>query len=254
MKYNDLKSKLANNELTLGSWITIGHPAIIEVLSHAGFDWLTIDIEHTTIDLTMTQNLIASIQSYNMAALVRVSKNEEVVIKRVLDAGANGVIVPMVNTPEDAKKAVDFAKYPPLGKRGVGLNRAQKYGFGFQEYKKWVADNLVVIAQVEHIDGIKNIEAIINTEGIDGVIIGPYDLSGSLGFPGDYNRDDVKEALKFFEATCLKANKCMGFHVIEPDYTKIQEKIEQGYKFLAFSTDFLFMGGKATDEMKNLKK
>lgn len=254
MKYHNLKAKLQNNELTLGSWITIGHPAIIEILSHAGFDWLTIDIEHTTIDLTMTQNLIATIQSYDMAALVRVSKNEEVVIKRVLDAGANGIIVPMVSTPEEAKRAVDYAKYPPLGKRGVGLNRAQKYGFGFQEYKKWVADNLVVIAQIEHIDGIKNIDAIINTEGIDGVIIGPYDLSGSLGFPGDYNRADVKEALKEFEAACLKADKCMGFHVIEPDHTKIQEKIKEGYKFIAFSTDFLFMGGKATDEMKSIKR
>mgnify|MGYP001107235745 CR=1 FL=1 len=253
MKYHPLKEKLKNNELTIGSWITIGHTSVIEILSHAGFDWLTIDLEHTTLDLTTTQNLIASIQSYDMAALVRVSKNEEVIIKRVLDAGANGVIVPMVCSKEDVIKAVEFAKYPPIGKRGVGLNRAQKYGFAFPEYKKWVEENSVVIAQVEHIDGINNIEEIINTPGIDGVIIGPYDLSGSLGFPGDYEREDVKLALEKFKAACLSHNKAMGFHVIDPEASMVEEKIQEGYKFIAFSTDFLFMGQKAQVEMKKLK-
>lgn len=252
MKYHSLKEKLTNNELTIGSWITIGHTSVIEILSHAGFDWLTIDLEHTTIDLTMAQNLIASIQSYDMAALVRVSKNEEVIIKRVLDAGANGVIVPMVSSAEDAKKAVEFAKYPPMGKRGVGLNRAQQYGFAFPGYKKWVDENMVVIAQIEHIDGIKNIKDIITTPGIDGVIIGPYDLSGSLGYPGDYERTDVKEALEIFKVACQEQNKSMGFHVIDPDKEKLQEKIDEGYNFIAFSTDFLFMGRKAKEEMDRL--
>lgn len=253
MKYHPLKQKLANKEVTIGSWITIGHPSVIEILSHAGFDWLTIDLEHTTIDLTMTQFIISSIQSYDMAALVRVSKNEEVIIKRVLDAGANGVIVPMISSAEDAKKAVEYAKYPPQGKRGVGLNRAQQYGHTFNEYKKWVDENLVVIAQVEHIDGIHNIEAIINTPGIDGVIIGPYDLSGSLGTPGEYERKEVVEALSVFKKACIAGNKSMGFHVIDPDHEKLKDKIEEGYTFLAFSTDFFFMSSKAEGEMEKLK-
>jgi len=253
MKDKSLKEKLKNRENTIGSWITIGHQSIVDILAEAGFEWLTIDLEHTAIDFNETQILISSIQSHGMAALVRVSKNEEVVIKRVLDAGADGIIVPMVCSKEEAKRAVDFAKYPPIGKRGVGLNRAQRYGFGFEEYITWVNENLVVIAQIEHIDGVNNIEEIIQTNGIDGIIIGPYDLSGSLGIPGEYNDPIVQKALRKVEQVCLAHNKSLGYHVIEPDSSLITEKQKLGYNFIAFSTDFLFLGKKAVEEMHKLK-
>ncbi|WP_153798943.1 HpcH/HpaI aldolase family protein [Foetidibacter luteolus] len=253
MKNNTLKQKLKNRENTTGSWITIGHQAIIDIMAEAGFEWLTIDIEHTPIDYNEIQVLIGFIQSRGMAALVRVSKNEEVVIKRVLDAGADGVIVPMVCSAEDAKQAVEYAKYPPIGKRGVGLNRAQRYGFGFEQYKEWVKENLVVIAQIEHIKGVENIQEIIATEGIDGIIIGPYDLSGSLGIPGQYNEPVVVEALQRVEKACLENKFSMGYHVIEPDADLVKQKNEAGYNFIAFSTDFLFMGKKAAYEMGRYK-
>ena len=254
MKDKNLKEKLKNRENSIGSWITIGHQTIIELLAEAGFDWLTIDLEHTSIDYNETQVLIAFIQSHGMAALVRVSKNEEVVIKRVLDAGADGVIVPMICSKKDAETAVEFAKYPPIGKRGVGLNRAQRYGFGFEEYKNWVNENLVVIAQIEHIDAVNNIEEIIQTEGIDAVIVGPYDLSGSMGIPGDYNQPIVKESLKKVEDACFSNQKSLGYHVIEPDSDLVIEKQKDGYNFIAFSTDFFFLGKKAIDEMKKLDR
>jgi 2-dehydro-3-deoxyglucarate aldolase len=251
MKNTSLKRKLLNNELTIGSWITIGHPSVVEVLSTVGFDWLTIDLEHTTIDYTTAQILINTIQANNMAALVRVSKNDEVYIKRVLDAGADGVIVPMVNNAEDARKAVEYVKYPPIGKRGVGLFRAQKYGLntGFEDYKKWLNEYVVIIAQIEHIDAVSNIEEIISTPGIDGVIIGPYDLSGSMGMPGDYSNLDVIKAIKKVEEHCKMKNFPLGFHVIQPDSTLLKDKIDSGFTFLAFSTDFFFLGTKAKEEM-----
>ena len=170
MRNKTLKNKLKNNKLTIGSWITIGHPSIPEILSNAGFDWLTIDMEHNSIDKSMMQNLISVIQSKDVAALVRVSKNEEVAIKHALDAGADGIIVPMVKNKNDAIKAIEYAKYPPLGKRGVGLSRAQNYGYNFEDYKKWQAENLVIIAQIEHIDGVNNLSEIIGVEGIDAII------------------------------------------------------------------------------------
>ncbi|NQV78160.1 MAG: 2,4-dihydroxyhept-2-ene-1,7-dioic acid aldolase, partial [Lutibacter sp.] len=156
MKNKALKNKLNNNELTIGSWITIGHPSIPEILSNAGFDWLTIDMEHNSIDNSMMQNLISVIQSKDIAALVRVSKNEEVAIKHALDAGADGIIVPMVKNKDDALKAIEYVKYPPIGRRGVGLSRAQNYGYGFEDYKKWLNESAVIIAQIEHIDGVNN--------------------------------------------------------------------------------------------------
>ncbi len=252
MKNKTLKLKLKNKENSIGSWITIPHQAVIDILAEAGFEWLCIDLEHTAIDYNELQILIGFIQARGMAALVRVSKNEEVVIKRALDAGADGIIVPMVCTAEEAKKAVEFAKYPPIGKRGVGLNRAQRYGFGFEEYQDWVKNHLVVIAQIEHIDGVNNLNEIIEVEGIDGIIIGPYDLSGSLGIPGKYDEPIVKQALEKVEKICKEKKVSLGFHVIEPNIELVKSRMGMGYNFIAFSTDFFFMGRKASEELNKL--
>lgn len=249
-----LKQKLQNKELSIGSWLTIPHQAVIEILSTAGFEWLTIDMEHSPISIETIMNLIGHIQGNGMQALVRVSKNEEVAIKRVLDAGADGVIVPMIRNKEEAIQAVNFVKYPPLGKRGVGLNRAQKYGTAFDTYQDWVKNNAVVIAQIEHIDAVNNLEDIFSVPGIDGIIVGPYDLSASMGFPGEYDREDVKEALERVDIVAKKLNKPLGFHIVESDHAKILEKINKGYSFLAFSLDFFFLGDKARQEMKLLKE
>ncbi len=245
-----LKEKLKNNKLTIGSWLTIGHPSIAEIMGSAGFDWLAVDMEHSVIELTMAQSLFAHIKAKGMYALARVPKNEEVVIKRVMDAGADGVIVPMVNSAEDAKRAVEFVKYPPEGKRGVGLARAQDYGLGFHEYKEWLTKESVVIAQVEHIESVNNIDAILQTKGIDGIIIGPYDLSGSLGVAGELEHPLVLEALTKVKAACIKHKVPLGYHIITPDHTLLQAKVKDGFTFIGFSIDYYFLGGKARDEMK----
>ncbi len=250
----NLKQKLKNNQLTLGSWITIGHPSVIEIMASAGFEWLVIDMEHTSIDLTMAQTLIATIQANSMKALVRVSKNEEVIIKRILDMGADGIIVPMIKSKEDALEAIEYAKYPPTGKRGVGLFRAQNYGTGFDEYKQWVDEELVIIAQIEHYEAVNSIEDIITTDGIDGIIIGPYDLSGSMGYPGEYDRQDVRDAIIKVLQVCKKHNMPSGFHVIQSDPTKLIERIEQGCTFLAYSLDFFFLGDSARDGMQKIRE
>lgn len=249
-----LKNKLKNNQLTIGSWVTIGHPSVIDIMASAGFEWLVVDMEHTSIDLTTAHNLIATIQANGMKALVRVSKNEEVIIKRVLDMGADGIVVPMIKSKLEALEAIGYAKYPPVGKRGVGLFRAQKYGLGFDEYKKWVNEELVIIAQIEHYEAVNNIEEIITTDGIDGVIIGPYDLSGSMGFPGEYIREDVKEAIAKVLKVCKEKNIPSGFHVIESDPSKLQERINEGCTFLAYSLDFFFLGDSARAGMKTIKE
>ena len=249
-----LKNKLKNNQLTIGSWIMMGNPMSVEVMSLAGFEWLVVDIEHTSIDFQTTENLIRTIQSKNIKALVRVSKNEEVVIKRVLDMGADGIIVPMVCSKDDAILAVNYAKYPPLGKRGVGLYRASSYGTKFEEYKRWVNEELVIIAQIEHIDAVKNIDEILQVDGIDGTIIGPYDLSGSMGYPGEFERDDVKKAVSKVLESCKKYNIPSGFHVVDTNPEAIKQKIEQGCTFLAYGIDYFFMRDAAVNGMNKLKE
>lgn len=251
-KKSPLKTKLKNRELTIGSWLTIPHQAIVEIMSSAGFEWLTIDLEHAAIDYQALTNLIGHIQGNGMEALVRVSKNEEVVIKRSMDAGANGVIVPMIKNAAEASMAVDFVRYPPMGKRGVGLSRAQNYGIGFEAYKNWLNNESVIIAQIEHIESVKNLSSILDTDGIDGIIVGPYDLSASMGLPGEFEHKDVKKVLSEIDRITLKKNKPLGFHVISSDYNKMIEKIQKKYSFLSFSLDFYFLGDKAREEMQHL--
>ncbi len=250
---SNLKEKLKNRELSLGSWLTIPHQSVIEIMSSAGFEWLTIDLEHSAIDISTLQNLVGHVQANQMEALVRVSKNEEVIIKRVMDAGANGIIVPMVKNAEEAKQAVSWVKYPPHGTRGVGLSRAQHYGIAFNEYNKWVQEESIVIAQIEHIEGVNNLAEILDVEGIDGIIVGPYDLSASMGKPGMFYDDDVKEVLAKIDKITLEKSKNLGFHVIESDYKKVIDKLDMHYNFLAFSLDFFFLGDKAREQMELLK-
>ena len=250
----DLKRKLENNELTLGSWLTINHQSVIEIMATAGFEWLCIDIEHSAISIGDVINLIGHIQGNGMEALVRVNDNNPVIIKRVMDAGANGIIVPMVNSIEDAKKAVSSVKYPPTGSRGVGLSRAQNYGIGFTEYQEWLKNDAVIIAQIEHINAVNELSGILEVPGIDGIIVGPYDLSASMGHPGEFDRDDVIEALKKVDKTCLEKGRPLGFHVISSDHQKTLDKIDAGYTFLAVSLDFFFLGDLARGEMAALKK
>ncbi|CUU85287.1 2-dehydro-3-deoxyglucarate aldolase [Campylobacter hyointestinalis] len=248
-----LKNKLKNSQLTIGSWIMIGNPISIEVMSLAGFEWLVVDMEHTSIELDTAQTLIATIQANGMKALVRVSKNEEVVIKKVLDMGADGIIVPMVCSRDDAIQAVNYAKYPPVGKRGVGLYRANKYGVNFEAYKKWVNEELVIIAQIEHIDAVRNIDEILQVEGIDATIIGPYDLSGSMGYPGEFEREDVKAAVQKTLDKCKQYNIPSGFHVVDTDPKKLQQKIDQGCIFLAYGIDYFFMRDAAINGMNKIR-
>ncbi|MDD5454079.1 MAG: aldolase/citrate lyase family protein, partial [Candidatus Ratteibacteria bacterium] len=195
MKRQELKPKLINREVSIGSWITMGNSIVTEVMAQAGFEWLTIDMEHSAIDMSQAQELIRIIELSNVVPLVRISNNNPDVIKHVMDAGAHGVIVPMVNSKREAEEAVKSVKYPTFGIRSVGLSRAQKYGFDFNGYREWLEKESIVIVQIEHIEAINNLEAILCTSGVDGSIIGPYDLSGSLGCPGEFDRPEVKAEL-----------------------------------------------------------
>ncbi len=239
---------------SIGCWITLNHPSVAEILADAGFDWLCVDMEHSVTDYFEAQQLIMAIQSKGLNAFVRVGENNTRIIKRVLDAGADGIIVPSVNSKEEAIRAVEAVRYPPAGKRGVGLARAQSYGFGFEEYRDHKTKNIKLIAQIEHINAINELESIIEVEGIDGTFIGPYDLSGSMGKPGQYDDADVKAALSKYEEIAKRYNKLIGFHVIQPSHELVLEKFAKGYNFVAFSLDVLFLGTLARQQMVPLIK
>ena len=249
--------KLKSKELTIGSWISFGFTQTCEIMAKAGFDWLVIDMEHTAIDYQQCLNLIQIIESNGITPIVRVGANDSLLIKRAMDAGAHGIIVPMINTAEDAQKAIEALYYPPIGNRGVGLGRAQNYGVGFEEYKKWAKTEIIFIPQIEHIDGVNNLESILALEEVDGFIVGPYDLSGSLNVPGQWEHPSVIEALEKVNKVINKKNKPGGFHVVHSNHKELKQRIAEGYNFIAYGDDMVFFSetiATEADFLSNLKK
>ncbi len=249
-----LKDRLKKRELTIGSWISFAYPPLCEMMAKAGFDWLVIDMEHTAIDYSDAQQLIQIIDLAGCTPLVRVGGNDPLIIKRVMDIGAHGVLVPMVNSTEDARRAVEAVYYPPRGTRGAGLYRAQEYGLGFESYRDWAAGNSVVIVQIEHIDGVHNLKEILDVEGVDGFIVGPYDLSASLGQAGDFEHPSVVDALSQVQRVAADSPKVGGCHVVHSNHAELQQRIKQGFTFLAYGDDMVFMAEKLQAEAEFIRQ
>lgn len=237
-----LRAVLRSGGVTIGSWITLAHPAIAEILANAGFDWLAVDLEHSVITIREAEELIRVIELSGAVPLVRLTANDPAQIKRVMDAGAHGIIVPMVNSRAEAEAAVAAVHYPPRGRRGVGLARAQGYGTRFEAYRQWLAHEAVTIVQIEHIDAVDQLESILTVEGVDGYLIGPYDLSASLGHPGQFGHPSVVKALKTVRQVARRLRVPGGVHVIQPDIEEAVRRIRDGFTFVAYSLDMLLLG------------
>ncbi len=248
-----LKSKLAQSELTIGSWVTLGHTSIAEIMASAGFDWLVLDMEHSVLELNEIQTIIQVLDSKQCPAIVRLTSNHPDQIKRVMDAGATGVMVPMIKSAADAKAAVDGVYYPPRGQRGVGLARAQGYGASFPAYQQWLENNAVIVAMIEHVDAVNAIDLILSVPGIDAYIIGPYDLSGSMGRPGELDHPDVQAAIARILQAGQRANKPGGIHVIEPDPEALQQRIQAGFNFLGYTLDIRILDSICRNHLKMIR-
>lgn len=253
VKSKQLKSKLSRGEATVGSWITLGHPGIAEILARAGYDWLVVDLEHSVITIDVAADLIRVIDLCGVAPLVRLTSNNPDQIKRVMDAGAHGIVVPMVNTVTDAERAVSAVRYAPEGTRGVGLARAQGYGVEFKEYLEWQKDGVTVIVQIEHKDALAHLDEILTVQGVDGFIIGPYDLSCSMGLPGQFEHPEFVAAMDQILATGARLGIPAGLHIVEPDSERLAQSIRQGYRFIAYSVDIRLLDVSARQGINHIK-
>ena len=249
-----LKNRMRNNNFLIGSWITLPNNSIAEIMSKAGFDWLAIDLEHSSITIKDAEELIRVIDLCNVFPFVRLTSINKNQTKRILDAGARGVIVPMVNSPNDIQEIVDYLKYPPLGSRSVGLARAQGYGNNFKDYLKIEKKEITLIIQIEHIDAVNNIDNIFSSKYIDGYLIGPYDLSMSLGIPGEFNNPVYTRAVKKINEAALKFNLTSGIHVVEPDIGLLKKAIKENYKFIAYSLDIRMLDVMSRQALDKIKK
>ncbi len=249
-----IKEKLCKGEVSVGSWISLGNCAIAEILARAGYDWLVIDLEHSVISIEKVGDLIRTIDLCGVAPLVRLTSNNPDQIKRVMDAGAHGVVVPMTNTKKDALKAVAATRYYPKGNRGVGLARAQGYGTTFAEYHDWQKNGPLVIVQIEHIDALEQLEDILSVDGVDGYFIGPYDLSSSMGIPGEFENPKFIQAVDHIRRVGKDLGCPSGIHVVEPDTSKLEKTIRQGYTFIAYSVDIRMLDCVSREGMNVCKK
>jgi 2-keto-3-deoxy-L-rhamnonate aldolase RhmA len=239
--------------MQLGTWITAPHPSIVELMASQPFDWLCVDLEHSPVSRTELQVALALIQGKGKKAFVRVPFNSHLEIKYPLDAGADGIIIPMVNSADEARRAIEHCLYPPTGKRGVGLARAQGFGFEFEKHLQKNLKELTIIVQIEHINAVREIDEILAVPGVSGVFLGPYDLSGSMGIPGQFDHPDMISAINKVADSTVKSGKLLGAHVIAPDHKAVNTYTERGYDFIAFSLDTLFLGQKIRDELEALK-
>jgi 2-keto-3-deoxy-L-rhamnonate aldolase RhmA len=242
-----LKKKLANREMVFGAWVSFSHPSITEIFAGHGFDFLAIDMEHTTISLEQAQRIIAASQSFDVPCLPRPVSHSNDWIKPLLDSGANGLIAPLVNSITESRNLVDLLKFPPLGKRSFGVNRAHGYGSLFAEYlANWNSDS-IFIAQIETEEAVLNIEEILSTPEIDGVMIGPYDLSGSLGVPGQIQSPLVAEAERAVIMACKKMGKSCGTQIANFKEENLQRGISMGYNFIVASSDLFVLNSWAEE-------
>ena len=238
MRSSLFREKVQSGRFSLGSWLTLGHPAVAEIMAKAGFDWLVIDLEHSAITIGEAAELIRVIDLCRCQPLVRLTSNDADQIKRVMDAGAHGIVVPMVNSPEEAARAVAATRYGPAGTRGVGLSRAQGYGTSFPDYLEWQKHGPIVLVQIEHKDAIDRLDAILGVPGVDGFLIGPYDLSCSLGIPGEFTRPEFVAAMTRIRETAKRVGSPAGLHIVEPDPAQLDRTIREGYRLIAYSVDF----------------
>ncbi|MBM3853858.1 MAG: 2,4-dihydroxyhept-2-ene-1,7-dioic acid aldolase [Verrucomicrobia bacterium] len=238
---NKLRRALLQRELTLGSWVQIGHPAVAEVLARAGFDWVCVDLEHGAIDLEGTAALFRALGGSGCVPVARLPANDPIWIHRVLDAGAGGLIIPMVKTAAEAEAAVREAKYPPRGARGFGYSRANGHGADFESYIASANDEIAMIMQIEHKDAVANLDAILRVDGVDGVFIGPLDLSGSMGVTGQIGHPQMVAALAQYRAVCGEHKKAAGMHLVRTTDASIRRALDEGYTMLALGLDNVFL-------------
>lgn len=247
---DSFRTRLRNGERLLGTMVTLPTASTAEILADAGFDWLFVDGEHGPLD---TSDILAILQavSHRIACIVRVPACDEVAIKKVLDLGAAGIIVPQVNTPEQAADVVRYARYAPEGSRGVGLARAHGYGFRFAEYVASANAEISVIVQAEHRSAVENIDAIVQVPGVDAVLLGPYDLSASYGKMGQISDPEVLNGINRVTTSCQAVQMPLGYFGISFDAVK--PWMDKGYSLVVAGVDVLFLGNGARRMLKELQ-
>lgn len=249
-----LKQILKSGGVALGTWITVNHPDVVDVLSRLPFDWFVFDMEHSPLDISNVEVLMMPLKGTDITPITRVPWNDMVLIKRALDVGSEGILVPWVNSREEAEAAVRYVRYPPRGVRGVGPRRCT--GFGERSfldyYEKFEKEELVLLVQIETAKALKNVEDILSVDGVDVAYVGPMDLSVNLGIPTRFDHPRFKEALDRILKACEDCGVTPGIHTFSVEQAR--SYIDRGFRFLALMSDIRVLRAGFEDMLSKLKR
>ena len=235
-----IRKKLRNGGHSIGSWMQIPHSSIAEIMGQAGYDWVAVDMEHGAISAHQLPDIFRALELGNTLPLARLAQGNTKDCKQALDAGAGGVIIPMIDSAEQLENVRDAVRWPPAGKRGVAFSRANLFGEYFEQYMD-EAQQPLLIAMIENVNAVNNLENILQVEGLDAILIGPYDLSASMGITANFEHPNFIAQMLKIKLTSDKFEVPCGIHVVEPSADVVDEKLTDGYRFLAYSMDSVFL-------------
>ena len=231
-----LRNKFKNQKLSIGGWMQIPNSSIAEIFGNSDFEWVVIDMEHGAIDLSQLPDIIRSLELSQTISFVRIPKSYFNLVNQILDCGANGIILANCNDSIDLKNLINNSTMPPKGRRGVGFSRANLFGKYLNKYQTDLIKPFF-IAQIENKLGYKNLNKIVKVQGLDAILIGPYDLSASLNMLNDFKSDKFKKIINQIKNTCKRNKIACGIHVVNNETKDLLSAINQGFNFIPFSTD-----------------
>ena len=247
-----LREKLARGGCTVGSWMQIPHASVAEIMGQAGYDWVAVDMEHGSVSADKLPDLFRALELGGTIPLARLAQGHPKDCKQALDAGARGIIIPMVETAEQLRQSIEWAFHPPKGIRGIGYSRANLFGKAFEDHLEAGIKNTLIAAQIEHVRAVERLDEILQVEGLDAIMVGPYDLSGSMGLTGRFEEyrfvETMNEIFQKAKQYCIP----MGIHVVKPLEKELQRVISEGYQFIAYGIDAVFLWGSAENPTKGM--
>ncbi len=234
-----LKQRLAQGALTIGAWLTVPSSEVAEAMASLGFDWLVVDMEHGLTDVAEAARAFVAAERHRCAPLARLPSADPFLARRLLDAGAHGLLIPAVENPDSFAAFARHCFYPPSGRRGAALGRFNRWGDDFDDY--FTEFSPVLVPMIETRAGIENANEIAALPMVDGLFFGPYDLSAGLGTPGDLDTEEMQRSLVALKTACEAHGKAPGGHQVKPDPAALQRLIDEGFRFIAFGTDIAAM-------------
>ena len=235
-----IRKSLGSGSAVVGSWMQIPDSNIAEIMGRAGYQWVAIDMEHGPVSVSQLPDIFRALELGGTLPLARVASPLPINCRQALDQGAAGVVIPMISSASQLEAIISECHWPPRGRRGVGFQRANVFGKYFDVYLEESQEALVV-AQIEHVDAVNNLESIVAVSGLDAIMVGPYDLSASLGITGEFENKKFLDTLTQILKVCEKFKMPCGMHVVQPDTKMLEQRIREGYTFIAYGVDTVFL-------------